>query len=201
MTIYEEMVLRRGFGLQTRLSQIERDLVEGRVPQEETLRRFKLEWPGVVNVCAWCADQKSEDVRAATLLSKLVGVAGNLANQALSVSEQIYWREKAYLAARVAGLANDELGHGAQVAYLHFVSGNTEQALTLLDELLVRNGNLVESPGDARLTGRAKVERSAEERQAVRATILSHRGMFLATTNRDEEALPVLTEAAAYFRA
>lgn len=201
MTIYEEAMLRRGVGLQTRLHELERALVEGRLAPTEAIECFRTEWPGLKHVCAWCAEQPQSDTKAAILLSKLAGVAGSLGHLAMTVPEQIYWREQAYAAARRAELAHDELGHGAQLAYLHFVSGNVEAAHRLLDELFARNESLVESPGDARLTGADSVQRSVEERQAVRATLLSHRGMFFATTSRDAEALPPLLEAAGYFRA
>jgi len=105
-----------------------------------------------------------------------------------------------YSAAKCAELANDELGHGAQLAYLYFSTGNVDEALRLVDELLSRNESLVESPGDAKLVSQPKFIRSPEEQLSVRATLLSHKGMFLATTNRDEEALPVLLAAADFFR-
>ena len=200
MKIYKEIKLRQGFGLQNRLYTLERSFVEGQVSRLDALATFKSEWRGVAELCKWCTENQSDDFSAATLLSKLAGVAGNLAFYSLSVQEQIDWRARAYSAAKCAELANDELGHGAQLAYLYFSIGNADEALKLAAELLARNESLVESPGDAKLANQAKFVRSTEERLSVRATLLSHQGMFLATTNRDEEALPILLEAADYFR-
>ncbi len=200
MKIYKEIKLRQGFGLQNRLYALERNFIEGQVSRLDALAAFKSEWRGVAELCKWCMENQGDDFSAATLLSKLAGVAGNLAFYSLSVQEQIDWRARGYSAAKCAELANDELGHGAQLAYLYFSTGNVDEALKLVDELLARNESLVESPGDAKLTSQAKFVRAPEERLSVRATLLSHRGMFLATRNRDEEALPILLEAADYFR-
>ena len=113
--------------------------------------RLKSNGLGPAELCRWCSGKSKDDFSAAVLLSKLAGVAGNLAFYALSVQEQIDLRARAYSAAKSAELAHDELGHGAQLAYLYFSTGNADLALNLIDELIARNEVLIESPGDAKL--------------------------------------------------
>ena len=149
MKIYSELKLRQGFGLQKRLHELEQQFLAGQISRVEAVEKFKLEWESLLDLRQWCAENEN-DIRAAMLLSKLAGVAGNLSFAALSVPEQIEWRECGYLAAQRAELVHDEMGHGAQLAYLHFVTGNVAAAHKVLDDLLARNDRLLESPGDAR---------------------------------------------------
>ncbi len=200
MNLYKQLLLRRGFELQNRLYHLECATTEGMQAHLETQESFRFEWLNVLELCQWCSDNWATDTSAAVLLSKLIGVAGNLFFLFLPVHEQMYWREQAYLASRRAELSHDELGHGAQLAYLYVAVGNVERAHELLDELFDRNKKLVESPGDARLLGQASYVRAPEERQGVHAALLSHRGMFLTASGRYEEALPVLQEAITEFR-
>lgn len=190
-----------GFGLQAKLHSYEQEAASGAEGMISARRKLDDDWPHVVGVSQWCVRKRASDKRAAILLSKLAGTAGTLLFSYLPIHEQIHWREEAYASARLAGLANDEIGHGAQLAYLLFTVGNIDKAHALIDELLERNDTLVDSPGDALLTGQSEFPRPQEERDSARATLLSHRGMFLTAHGRDGEALPPLLEAVAWFRA
>ncbi len=200
MNPYREARLRLGYELQNRIYNIEREAADGNLPGEEAKKQLQDEWEHVLGVCAWCLEQPETDWHAAVLLSKLMGVAGHLVFVFQPVSEQIFWREKAYHAARRAELARDELGHGSQLAYLHFATGNLNLAHELLDVLLSRNEALVESIGDAKLNGQNTLVRSPGERQQIRAALLSHRGMFYAAHELHKNALPVLSEASNIYR-
>jgi tetratricopeptide (TPR) repeat protein len=195
-----QLKLKLGFAIQSSLYKLEEDAQQ----QADSLSAIQTKlddlWPQLINLGNWCEQTYTKDIRAAILLSKLIGVAGRLIHQYLSTQEQIRWREAAYRAANAAKLANDELGHGLQVAYLHFELGNIKRANELLAELERRNAELVESPGDAKILGQSSFIRSEKERKSVEGTILSHRGAFLAAFDCSSEAVPYLERAISIFR-
>lgn len=200
MNPYKEAKLRLGYGLQKKLHQIEREAAEGKLSVLEAKTKLELEWPSVLDLCFWCLEQGDSEDAAAMLLSKLCGVAGQLVFHFLPVSEQIFWRDKGYKAAQQSGLVNDELGHGSQLAYLKFATGQVERAHELLDALLSRNEEALESSGDAKLMGQTRYQRSPEERLGVRMVLLGHRSIFYVAHNRYEEAIPILNEVISYYR-
>jgi tetratricopeptide (TPR) repeat protein len=196
----KQLRLKLGFAIQSYLYKLGNEEQKQVYPLSTIQSNLDTLWPQLIHVGNWCEQNYTKDIRAAILLSKLIGVAGPLIHQYLSVQEQIRWREAAYRAANTAKLANDELGHGLQVAYLHFELGNIERANELLSELEKRNAELVESPGDAKLLGQPSFVRSDKERKSVEGAILSHRGAFLAAFDHSSEAVPYLEKAISLFR-
>jgi tetratricopeptide (TPR) repeat protein len=192
--------LRMGAFWQTELHQWKTETINGSISFQDTLGIVREEWPHILVAMNWCKTVFKKDRRAAILLSKLSGTAGHLLNHFLTVHDQIHWRDLAYQASKQAELVNDEMGHGLQLAFLHFQVGNMASANQLLDEIEKRNEACLYSPGDAKLNGKDTWKRFKQEVNHVRAGIQSHRAVFLVSQGKHKEALVPLERAIVFFR-
>jgi hypothetical protein len=77
--------------------------------------------PNILKSQAWCAENAATDDAAATMCSKLSGVAGHWLEQRLNRVEQIHWREAGLAAAERLGNVEEQVAHLTHPGFSYFM--------------------------------------------------------------------------------